>query len=357
MKNIRERFSDRKIVLGILSFILCLGIVIVSSFFPFIIDPTHLDITTFLTNELIIFAITIASLVSIMLVAQSLNAKDIGSKVYKAEQEFIKSRFSIDSDTLFFKWVKKELQPRDKRNIIIRKLELLAIPKESAFDYYDLTISEIENLVNLKTYTTEKGVVIRGLNAEQVKGIIKLKKQMPKLKFVEPSYYTTTQSFNATKTLSEIATKENQHKAGVLTTEIIGKLLITFITAFIFGSLVYDIGNEPKVSQALITFFSRLWAMCSAGFLGYRTGIKINNIDAFYVNKRIEVHKLYREDIKFHKEELEKPHPPIAEKKEIKEIPQIEPPKQETKKIELTETQKKDLELLKEIEKAKQDLK
>ena len=41
---------------------------------------------------------------------------------------------------------------------------------------------------------------------------------------------------------------------------------------------------------------SRMFSFASSSFLGYLLGCKLNDLDAFYIKKRIDVHIQFRED-------------------------------------------------------------
>ena len=75
----------------------------------------------------------------------------------------------------------------------------------------------------------------------------------------------------------------------------------SLIGAIILGSLVLDLTQSAPemIASCIMTFLSRAFAFFSSSFTGYLLGCKINDLDAFYILKRVEVHRLYLEDKTF----------------------------------------------------------
>ena len=72
MKRVIE---NKKISLGLITMALVFAIIVVSSFWPFILDPSQIATTQFITDELIITAITLSTTISMLFVAQASNAR------------------------------------------------------------------------------------------------------------------------------------------------------------------------------------------------------------------------------------------------------------------------------------------
>ena len=105
-------------MLGVMSFLSCLAIVVVSSFFPFIFEPDNLFNKKFWTDEIIIIAITLISIISFVFISQASNAQNPKSQLAKANVAFSTSVEGITNHTRFYQWVKKVLQKKDKQEII-----------------------------------------------------------------------------------------------------------------------------------------------------------------------------------------------------------------------------------------------
>lgn len=108
----KAMFTNKKILLGGLTMVLVLAIIVVSSFWPFILDPSRIGTTQFITDQMIIMAITIATTVSMMFISQASNALNPNSELAKAKVEFKKSIEKILEHTVFYQWIKRVLQPR-----------------------------------------------------------------------------------------------------------------------------------------------------------------------------------------------------------------------------------------------------
>lgn len=274
----KKAIENKKVLLGLLTVLLTLAIVVVSSFWPFILDPNKLDTKKFLTDELTITAIVLSVTVSIMLVAQASNANNPKSDIAKAKVEFANSMNLISSRTGLHDWIKGNLQKRDKDDLARLEMEKLEIP----FSVYELSDKEIKNL--------------QGYEKKKLKKVIHLKKTIKKIKFVDPTYYTTVKSYEKTKNLSQIASGESVKKTLTVVIQLISRIIFTWVIAAIIGSLVRDLTQEGgSNAQVWMTFLSRIFAFGSSCFMGYNLGCKLNDLDAFYIIKRVEVHKLYLE--------------------------------------------------------------
>lgn len=310
LKTEAERIKktvNKKILLGVFSILMCVGLIIVSSFVPFIIDPKRWQTKQFLTDELIICAIVIMSMVSAMFIGQAGNAQNKDSNLAKARTKFFASLELVIAMGInaFRQWIKKILQPEDIRTIKERKLRSLGID--------DVLILELDN-VQLKELTIaaqkypiptsnneedRKGRYFKRITEEQYKGLMKLYKEDLNIHFVEPEYYLSVKNLSDTRTVSERAINEGRKKRFFLSSSVISKLLITIVTAMIFASLVRDLTASVDQAAAWAKFISRMWAMISSAFMGYIVGTQMNDIDAEYIEMRIQVHTRFIQDKDF----------------------------------------------------------
>lgn len=273
--------------------LLVLAIIVVSSFWPFILDPSRIGTTEFITDQMIIMSITIATTVSMMFISQASNAQNPNSELAKAKVEFKKSIEKILEHTIFYQWIKRVLQPNDRKDIAEKGMLKLGID----FKVWDLSDVEIRSLTVAQKFGD---TFYKPLTEKQIQGVFDLKKRVKNIKFVSPNYYTNYRSFMADKNLSEIAASENAKKISTIIFQLSLKIILTFIGAAILASLVRDMAQEGGSSaQAWMRFLSRLFAFITSSFLGYMLGCKLNDLDAFYITKRIEAHTLYLEDKNF----------------------------------------------------------
>ena len=290
MKKIIE---NKKLSLGILTMFVVLAIVVVSSFFPFILDFSRIGTMEFITDQMIIMAITITAMISMMFVAQVSNASNKDSEICKAKVSFMQSMAKITNHTIFYQWVKRVLQVNDKKDIAEKEMLKLGIP----YNVYELDTSEIKALDKPQKYGE---VFYKALTKTQIQEVLRLKKYIANITFVSPNYYTSFKSLMIDKNLSEIASGENKKKIWTVAFQLTLKIVLSFIGAAILGSLVRDLAQEGgATAQAWMRFLSRMFAYVTSSFLGYTLGCKINDLDAFYILKRVEAHTLFLEDKDF----------------------------------------------------------
>lgn len=298
---------NKKVLLGIFSILMCLALIIVCSFVPFVIDPSQWQTTQFLTDELIISAIVIMSMVSVMFIGQASNAQNPQSRIAKARVDFFASLGQIVAKSVnaFRQWIKKILQPEDIKAIKERKLRQLGIDDIYILELDDVQLKDLS--IAPQRYPIEKsnndddkkGRYFKKISKEQYKAILKIKKSGNNVRFVEPEYYLSVKNLTDTRTVSERAVNEGKKKRFFLSSSIISKLLMTIVSAMIFASLVRDLTADVDQAAAWAKFASRVWAMISSSFMGYIVGTQMNDIDAEYIEMRTQVHTRYLQDETF----------------------------------------------------------
>ena len=300
-------FINKKVMLGIFSILMCLGLIIVCSFVPFIIDPKQWQTVEFLTDELIISAIVIFSMVAAMFIGQAGNAQDPKSNIAKARRDFFASVKDVIARGVnaFRQWIKKVLQPEDVKTIRERKLRNLGIDDVLILELDDLQLLELtQNAQKYPIPTADndndrKGRYFKKITKDQYKGVLEIKKADLSVKFVEPEYYLSVKNLSDNRTVSERSANEGRKKRFVLSSSIFSKLLITIVSAMIFASLVRDLTTDVDQAAAWAKFASRMWAMISSLFMGYIVGVQMNDIDAEYIDMRVQVHTRYLQDSGF----------------------------------------------------------
>lgn len=289
-----KKYMNRKILLGVSSLLICVALIAICSFVPFIIDPTRWQTVEFLTDELIIVAIVIFAMVAAMFIGQAGNAQNEESNLAKARASFFESVKRIDNILFFNQWIKKVLQPKDIESMRQRIMRQAGIED---FNVLTLECAEINAL--LKTPQKYGDRYYKGLSKEQIKTVIDIKHGKYKVVLVEPEYYLSVKNLIDPRTITERSSKEGLKKGLYLTRSIVARVVLTVITAMIFASLMRDLGADGDVAEATMQFISRLWAMISSAFMGYIVGCQINDIDAEYINMRVTVHNMYLQDKDF----------------------------------------------------------
>lgn len=289
----KEVLENKKILLGAMTMVLVLAIIVVSSFWPFVLDPSKIGTAEFITDQIIITAITILATISMMYVSQASNAKNPKSEIARAKVEFSISIAKIKERSVFSQWVKKVLQRDDRQDIAEKGMLKLGID----FSVWYLDEKEIRSLTVAQKIGDK---FYKPLKKSEINSVLKLKKRVNAKRFVSPNYYMSTKSFMQKKNLSQIAAGENAKKILTVVFELTFKILLSLIGAMIFASLVRDLTQEGgSTAEAWMRFLSRMFAYITSSFLGYMIGCKINDLDAFYITKRIEAHTLYLEDKTF----------------------------------------------------------
>lgn len=285
---------NKKIALGVLALLSVIICVAISSFIPFTFSLETIKTKKFITNELLIAAIVIISMVSTIFIGQASNAQNECSRLAKARAAFFLSVDKITNISAFYQWVKEVLQPNDIHAIYERKLKELGIED---FTVLDLEIDEIEQLLNKAGQFNDKHY--KGLSKEQIKLVKNIKHGKYKVNLVDPSYYITVKNISGNRTVTEKASKEMTKKSAYLTYSVISKLTMTIVTSCIFASLAKDVLVEQEIAESLMTFGSRMFSMISSAFMGYLVGCQINDIDAEYIEMRSMVHNQFLQDKTF----------------------------------------------------------
>lgn len=290
---VKAELANRKILFGLLTVTLIFAIIIVSSFWPFIFDPSRIGTKKFLTDQMIIAAITISTTVTLMFMAKAGNAQNPRSKIAMAKVAFSQSMARIAKHTFLYKWIEEVMQPRDRMDVAKKGMLRLGVD----FRIWDLTDTEICSLCETREIDGRK---YKALTKAQIKGLMRLRKSVKHMHFVKPQYYTDCESYMNDKNLSQIASGENTKKVLMVVFDLFSKMLLTFIMASMFTSLVIDMTEQGgSNATAWLCFLSRMSSFVSSMFLGYIMGCKMNDIDAFYINKRVEAHTMYLEDRDF----------------------------------------------------------
>lgn len=293
--NKLKALTNRKVLLGVTSLALCAALIAICSFVPFIIDPSGWQTTEFLTDELIISAIVIVSMVSCIFIGQASNAQNEGSNIAKSRVKFFTSIKQVTNISGFSQWVKKVLQPRDVRSIKERLMRQHGIEDYSVIDLDYPQIALLEHRAQVFGDRCYKG-----LSHDQVKFLLKLKKGKGyRINLVEPDYYLSVKNLIDNRTITERSSNESLKKTLYLARSIVSKLIITIVVAMIFASLMRDLTVEQDAAKSWMKFLSRVWSMASSAFVGYIVGCQINDIDAEYIEMRVNVHDMYAQDKTF----------------------------------------------------------
>jgi hypothetical protein len=289
-----KKLLNRKILLGSTSILLCIVLIAICSFIPFVFNPESLSKPSFWFNEALIVAITIFSLISALFIGQASNGQNEKSNIVRARNAFFDTVKKILNINYFAQWIKKVLQPRDIQAIKERKMRLVGIED---FSVLELEYAEIKSLLEMPQ--KYNGKFYKGLSKEQIDTILKIKRKGIKIDLVDPDYYLSVKNLTDNRTISERSSKEGIKKGLFLTRSVIFKVLITIMVAVIFGAFVAEISDKGIGQEAIGQFVARLWALVSSSFMGYIVGCQINDIDAEYIEMRVNVQNMFLQDKEF----------------------------------------------------------
>ena len=298
-----KRIANRKILLGSAAILIACVFIGITSFVPFVITGEKLSSEKFWTDELIIIAIIIFSIVAVMYIGQASNAQNPQSQIAKAKVEFRESLLQITNINAFSQWIKKVLQPEDLQAIKERELRRIGIDDYTVLYLDDNQIKAMAKGAQKFEYHYKNISETRyysKISQKQADYILSLKDGVKKIHMVEPGYYLTVSSIEVSKTDSEKSGRESIKKTAKLAFSLVSKIILVLIPAVIFAALARDLSaGDTDMAQAFSTFFSRVWALISSSFMGYIIGCQMNDIDADYIQLRVRVHKRYIQDKDF----------------------------------------------------------
>lgn len=298
-----KKIANRKVILGSVAMLFACIFIGITSFIPFVITGEKLRSEKFWTDELIIIAITIFSIVAVMYIGQASNAQNPQSQIAKAKVSFKESLDKITNVNAFSQWIKKVLQPEDIQFVKERELRRIGIDDYTILYLEDSQVRELAKNAQKFEYHYKDITETRyysQITQEQADYVLKLKDGVKKIHLVEPGYYLSVSSIEVSKTDSEKSGRESVKKTAKLVFSLASKILLVLIPAMIFAALARDLtAGDADTAQAFATFFSRIWALISSAFMGYIVGCQMNDIDADYIQLRIRVHTRYIQDDKF----------------------------------------------------------
>lgn len=293
MKEGRKPFN-KKVLIGGGALLSMVAIIAVSSFFPFIIDPSGWQTTEFLTKEIITAAIVIGGVVTTMNISQAKNADDPRSEIAKAKVAFRDTEAKIDRPA-FRQWVQAVQQPNDVKTIRRRLMRKHGLEDERVFD---LDITEIRQLEVPQKFGDS---FYHAMTEDQIRFVLDYKAGKYAIDMVNPDYYLSYSKMDQDLTPSEKGGRETKAKTAVMATTILSKIIRGLIISVIFASLVYDSNQAGEGAQASawMNFASRMFSLMTSMFSGWLTGTKINDIEADYINLRVGVQKEFLQDKTF----------------------------------------------------------
>lgn len=289
-----SKYVTRKVLLGVLALALGMAMIVLFSFVPFSWEPDRLKSNEFITDTLIIIAITILGMVCLIFISQATNANNPASRIAKASAAFKRTKEQITDKHRFKQWIKKVQQPKDIADIKERILFQAGIEDATILN---LSVPEIESLTNQAQLINN--TPYPALTEEQVKACVLIKSKGIKLKLPPPEYYLSAKTISDSRTPSERANNEGKKKRDFALVSIISKIVMVIVVSMIFTMFARDLATKLDVGKASAKFAVRMMNLFSSMFMGFIVGEQLNNLDAEYIEMRTEIHEEYLADKDF----------------------------------------------------------
>lgn len=294
-----KKYLNKKMILGVSALMLGVAIIFVCSIIPLAIDPSHWNDAGFISDEMIIIALTILGEVCLLMIGQSYNEAQPVSKLARAIVDFNKSLDTyIDTKIVAFdQWIVRVLEPKDQKDRYKRLLRNAGIENTH---YFELSRDELKMLLK-KPMTTGSGgdkIYYRQLTKKQYNLIIEILDGKWVINFVSPDTYRKLSKIDTDKNTSEKLANQQKKKTLTVVNSVFTKSLIVLACGLIFGALV-PTGAEQTTGETFMKLFTRLFSFTSAGFVGFMLGGQMNDIDAEYIRDKIDVHKRFASDKDF----------------------------------------------------------
>lgn len=288
-----KKYVNRKILLGVMALVSGIAMIGLFSFVPYTWKPERLTSNEFITDTLIIVAITLLGMVCLIFISQASNANNPSSKISKAMVIFKETKERITDKHSFKQWIRKVQQPKDLRDIKARMLFKVGIDDASILD---LSEPEIKALLN-KAQRYD-GEFYPALNETQIKTCLHIKHGI-KIKFPAPEVYLSARAVLDDRTPSERLSDEGKKKRNYAMLSILSKVVMVIIISGIFVMFVRDVASEMDAMEAAGKFVVRMVNLFTSSLMGYIVGGQLNDIDAEYVDLRIEIFEDFLNDKDF----------------------------------------------------------
>lgn len=294
-----KKYLSKKMILGVSAMAFGVAIIFVCSIVPLAIDPTKWNSASFISDEIIIIALTILGEVCLLMMGQSYNEAQAVSKIARAKVDFNKSlEENIGNKIVAFdQWIKMVLEKHDQKEKNERLLRNLGIENKH---YFDLSKQELKQLLKqpLVKGTGVDKIYFRQLNKKQYKTLVDVLEGKYAIDFVSPDTYRKLSKIDNNKSTSEKIANQQKKKTYTVLNSVFTKTLIVLASGLIFSALV-PTGAEQNMGETCMKLFTRLFSFTSAGFVGFVLGGQINDIDAEYIRDKIDVHRRFAGDTTF----------------------------------------------------------
>lgn len=294
-----KKYLNKKMLLGVSALCFGVAIIFVCSIVPLAINPEKWNSATFISDEIIVVALTILGEVCLLMIGQSYNEAQPVSKIARATVDFNESLEANIADKIvaFDQWIRAVLEPNDQKDRYRRLLRNAGIENTH---YFELSREELKLCLKQPLSRGSGGdkIYFRQLTKKQYKLILDILDGNQVIHFVSPDTYRKLSKIDLDRNTSEKLANQQKKKTAMVINSVFTKSLAVLASGLIFSALV-PTGAEQSVGETFLKLFTRLFSFTSAGFVGFMLGGQINDIDAEYIRDKIDIHKRFAFDKDF----------------------------------------------------------
>lgn len=304
--KVAKKYSDKKTVLALLSFVMVLGITVLSSIPEFMIDPSQITTSKFVTKLLMSLIIGITSLVCFILIGGTSNSLNVVSDIYKARKAFRESAKDIIDNhySAFKQWVERVRRPAKQLEVNKRVLRHVGITN---LVYLDLDESQLKDLTIAPNKELGDQYGVRQITQEQFDTIMAIKNGKTAMNFLSVDDYLLERTMGIEQTDEETLVNQFKKRNLMFGERIVSRILMLVVTGVTLGcigwSALEEMGNDMTQAQRIFTIvwdiLSKLATATSSAFIGFFDGGKFNDFDASYLQIKTNVHSQFKEDTTF----------------------------------------------------------
>ena len=282
------RKMNKKVALSAIAGLWIVAIICLTSFIPYILDPNRLSDNNFVSNLILIVAITIFGVINSMIMSKSSNSANKDSLISKSRALFFEIVRKINDFYPYYQWISTVKQPEDQTKKNERILKAVAI--SDCETYLSLSFSDLKKLLKSEVPIKIEEHYFDTLLQNQYDAIVRIKKGKENIRFVDPSYYTTLRSGETRITPAERASEENHVHQMNMVVGVTSKVITTIIFNVIIGMFVKDLTSSITNAEAWVLLAQRMSALGTSTIVGFLLGGKDNDIAAGYVEDRIAMY-------------------------------------------------------------------
>lgn len=312
-----KKYANKKTFLAFLSFIMVLGITILSSIPEFVIKPEQVFTAKFVTKLIMTLIIGVTSLVCFIIMGGTSNSLNQVSEIYKARESFRTSAKDIIDHhySAFRQWVERIRRPAKQIEVNKRILRHAGLTNTA---YLDLDECDLKNLVLAPNKELGDKYGVRQITQEQFEVIMAIKNGKTSMRFLSVDDYLLEKTMGIDQTDEEVLVNQFKKRNWMFGEKISSRVLILIVISVTFGcigwSTIQNMEGDMTAAQRAFTIIwdilTKLATAISSALIGFFDGGKFNDFDASYLQIKTNVHSQFKDDKEFK---------PLSEKELAKE--------------------------------------